>query len=79
MRVPSALNVPVQPWGLAMTAILSIQLGSALSVDMIEEIGPAGTGWLRLSMGAAILLLIARPPLRAVRRGDVLPLSGSGS
>lgn len=78
MGIPSAINNPVPPWGLAMTAILSIQLGSALSVHLIEETGPAGTAWLRLSMGAIILLAIARPPLRSVRRGDVLPLLGLG-
>ena len=61
-----------------MTAILSVQLGSALSVDLIEAVGPAGTAWLRLSMGAIILLAIARPPLRSVRRTDVLPLLGLG-
>lgn len=71
-------NVPVPPWGLAVTAILSVQLGSALSVDLIESVGPAGTAWLRLSMGAVILVAIARPPLRSVRRGDVLPLLGLG-
>ena len=53
MRLRSALNVPVPPWGLAVTAMLSIQLGSALSVDLIEDVGPAGTAWLRLSMGAS--------------------------
>ena len=74
----SALNVPVPPWGMAITAMLSIQLGAALSVELIEQVGPAGTGWLRLSVGAIILLTIARPPLRSVRRGDVLPLLGLG-
>ena len=78
MHLRNASNVPVPPWGLAVTAILSIQLGSALSVDLIDEVGPAGTGWLRLSMGAIILLAIARPPLRSVRRADVLPLLGLG-
>jgi inner membrane transporter RhtA len=71
-------NVPVPPWGLAVTAILSVQLGSALSVGLIEEVGPAGTAWLRLSMGAVILLAIGRPPLRSIRRPDVLPLLGLG-
>ncbi|WP_461188529.1 EamA family transporter [Arthrobacter sp. Z4-13] len=71
-------NVPVPPWGLAVTAILSVQLGSALSVNMIEAVGPAGTAWLRLSMGALILLAIGRPPLRSIRRPDVLPLLGLG-
>lgn len=71
-------TVPIPPWGLAVTAMLSVQLGSALSVDLIEALGPAGTAWLRLSMGAVILVAIARPPLRSVRRGDVLPLLGLG-
>lgn len=75
LKTRSALNVPVPPWGLAVTSILSVQLGSALSVDLIETVGPAGTAWLRLSMGAIILLAIARPPLCSVRPGDVLPLS----
>ena len=78
MRLRNALNLPVPPWGLAVTAILSVQLGSALSVDLIEAVGPPGTAWLRLSMGAVILVSIARPPLRSVRRGDVLPLLGLG-
>ncbi|MDQ0870955.1 inner membrane transporter RhtA [Arthrobacter sp. V1I9] len=71
-------NLPVPPWGLAVTAILSVQLGSALSVNLIETVGPAGTAWLRLSMGAVILLAIGRPPLRSIRRPDVLPLLGLG-
>jgi inner membrane transporter RhtA len=63
---------------LAVAAMLSVQLGSALSVDLIEAVGPAGTAWLRLSMGAVILLAIARPPLRTVRRHDVPALLGLG-
>ncbi|VXB83220.1 Inner membrane transporter RhtA [Arthrobacter sp. 9AX] len=78
MTTANAFNVPVPPWGLAVTAILSVQLGSALSVNMIETVGPAGTAWLRLSMGAIILLVIGRPPLRSIRRQDVLPLLGLG-
>ena len=74
----ASFNLPAPPWGLAVTAILSVQLGSALSVNMIEAVGPAGTAWLRLSMGAVILLVIGRPPLRSIRRPDVLPLLGLG-
>jgi inner membrane transporter RhtA len=74
----TAVNVPVPPWALAVTAILSVQLGSALSVGLIESVGPAGTAWLRLSMGGLILLAIGRPPLRSIRRADVLPLLGLG-
>lgn len=71
-------KVPVPPWGLAVTAMLSVQLGSALSVDLIAAVGPAGTAWLRLSMGAVILLVLARPPLRRVRGRDVPALLGLG-
>jgi len=74
----ASINLLVPPWGLAVTAILSVQLGSALSVNMIDAVGPAGTAWLRLSMGAVILLAIGRPPLRSIRRPDVLPLLGLG-
>src|SRR3954462_5884135 len=58
--------------------MLSVQLGSALSVDLISTVGPAGTAWLRLSMGALIFLALARPPLRAVRRHDVPALLALG-
>jgi inner membrane transporter RhtA len=68
----------VPPWALAVAAMLSVQLGSALSVDMISTVGPAGTAWLRLSMGALVFLALARPPLRQVRRHDVSSLVALG-
>ncbi|MFC4903890.1 EamA family transporter [Kocuria oceani] len=74
----TAPTTAVPPWGLAVAAMLSIQLGSALSVDLIGTVGPAGTAWLRLSAGALIFLLLARPPLRSVRRSDVPALLGLG-
>jgi inner membrane transporter RhtA len=58
--------------------MMSVQLGSALSVHLITAVGPAGTAWLRLSMGALIFLALARPPLRAIRRRDVPALLGLG-
>jgi inner membrane transporter RhtA len=58
--------------------MLSVQLGSALSVGLIDTVGPAGTAWLRLSMGAIIFLILARPPLRSIRRADVPALVGLG-
>ena len=75
-RSPSTAGMP--PWGLAVAAMLSIQLGSALSVGLISTVGPAGTAWLRLSAGALIFLALARPPLRDVRRSDVPALLGLG-
>src|SRR5581483_7399543 len=72
----AAVRLP--PWGLAVAAMLSVQLGSALSVDLIAMVGPAGTAWLRLSMGALIFLTLARPPLRAIRPRDVPALLALG-
>lgn len=67
------------PWTLAVAAMLMIQLGSALSAGLlIPELGAGGTAWLRLTLGAIILVAIARPPLRSIRRSDVLPLLGLG-
>lgn len=72
------MSTPVPPWGLAVAAMLSVQLGSALSVGLISTVGPAGTAWLRLSIGAVIFLALARPPVRAVGRDDVPTLLGLG-
>ena len=71
-------SVAVPPWALAVVAMLSVQLGSALSVDVIGAVGAGGTAWLRLSMGAVVFLVLARPPLRQVRRQDLPALVGLG-
>jgi inner membrane transporter RhtA len=55
-------SIAVPPWALALTAMFSVQLGSAWSVDVINVVGAAGTAWLRLSMGAVVFLVLARPP-----------------
>jgi inner membrane transporter RhtA len=68
----------VPPWGLAVAAMLSVQLGSALSVPPISTVGAAGTAWLRLGMGALLFLVLARPPLAAVRASDLPALLGLG-
>jgi inner membrane transporter RhtA len=78
MTSRASYHVPVPPWGLAVAAMLSVQLGSALSTDLMAAVGPAGTAWLRLSLGAIILLALARPPLRTLRRRDVPTLLALG-
>jgi inner membrane transporter RhtA len=78
MSTRAGHGMPVPPWGLAVAAMLSVQLGSALSVGLISVVGPAGTAWLRLSFGALLFLVLARPPLRDVRRQDVPALLGLG-
>ena len=78
MTPATSVTDRVPPWTLAVAAMVSIQLGSALSVDLVATTGPAGTAWLRLSAGAVLFLAIARPPLRSVQRRDVPALLGLG-
>ena len=69
----------VPPWSLAVVAMCSVQLGSALSLHLIATIGPAGTAWVRLSFGGVIFLIVARPPLRSIRRRDLPVLVALGA
>ena len=48
----------VPAWSLAVTSIISVQLGLALSVPLFDVVGAAGTAWLRLCAGAVIFLLV---------------------
>lgn len=48
-------------WSLAVVAMLSVQLGAAISVDLFDSIGVGGTAWLRLTLGALMFVLLARP------------------
>ncbi len=66
------------PWSLPLASMLSVQLGAALSVGLIAVVGAAGTAWLRLTAASVIFVLIARPPLRSVRRADLPVLLGLG-
>ncbi len=70
--------LPVPAWMLAVTAMFSVQLGAALSMPLISRVGSAGTAWLRLTAGALIFLVIARPALRSVQRRDIPALIALG-
>ena len=61
----------VPAWSLAVSATIFAQLGSALSTGSIHAIGSAGTGWLRLTLGAAIILAITRPKPGDLRWRDL--------
>ena len=50
--------------GLAVAAMVTIQLGAALSDPLFDEIGPAGVVALRLALAALILWPFARPRIR---------------
>lgn len=64
---------------MAVAAMLSVQLSNALSVPVINQVGPAGTAWLRMCFGVVFLWIIARPAIRSIRRRDVLPLLALGT
>jgi inner membrane transporter RhtA len=61
----------VPPWSMAVAAMLAVQLSSALSVPVIEQVGPGGTAWLRMCFGIAFLWMIARPAIRSLRLKDL--------
>jgi inner membrane transporter RhtA len=69
----------IPPWTLAVIAMVSIQSGAALSISLFDDIGPAGTAWLRMALGAIILLAIARPSVRGLNRSQWLSLLGLGA
>lgn len=48
-------------WSLAVVAMFSVQIGAAISVGLFDDIGVAGTAWLRITLGAVGFVLIARP------------------
>ncbi len=56
---PDWLPAPVWVIG----AMLSAQLGAALSVPLFTAVGPLGAAWLRVSWAALFLLVAARPRL----------------
>ena len=51
----------VPAWSLAVAAMLSVQLGAAISISLFPDLGVSGTAWLRLTFGALGFVLLARP------------------
>lgn len=63
-------------WSLAVSSIVLIQLGAALSTGLFDQLGAGGTGWLRLAFGGLIFILIARPKLTDYTLHDLrIPLA----
>ncbi len=63
-------KVPAQ--GLALLAILSVQMGAALGKGLFSAIGPLGTTFLRLGFAAVLLLLLWRPQVRGLTRAQYI-------
>ncbi|WP_157108754.1 EamA family transporter, partial [Aldersonia kunmingensis] len=58
--------------GMAVLAMLCVQLGVAASVGMIDRIGAEGTAFLRLACAGILMFVLVRPRLRDFRRADLL-------
>jgi len=54
--------------GMALAAILCVQIGNAVSVGLFDDVGPAGAGALRLAWAGVLLLVVVRPRLSAFSR-----------
>lgn len=57
---------------MAVTAMVVVQLGSALAQPTMAAYGPFATTWGRLAWAAIILGLVVRPDIRRYRREDLL-------
>ena len=58
--------------GMAITAIVCVQVGIAASVGLFDEVGPEGAAALRLAWAGVLLLVLVRPhPSAFSRRGLV--------
>jgi inner membrane transporter RhtA len=68
-----ALTAPprVPPVVLVLGAISSVQFGAALAKTLFDEVGPAGTVFLRVALAALALSLVWRPVVEGHRRGDL--------
>ena len=49
-------------------AITSVQFGAAIAKTLFDDIGPGGTVFLRMALGAIVLLILWRPKVRGVAR-----------
>ncbi|MDX6324826.1 MAG: inner rane transporter RhtA [Nocardioidaceae bacterium] len=54
--------------GMAVGSMLTAQIGLALSMGLIHDVGAAGAAWLRLVWAALIFLALARPRLSELSR-----------
>lgn len=57
---------------MATGSMLSVQIGLALSLGLIQDIGAEGAAWLRLAWGGVLLLIIVRPRRSAFTRSTFL-------
>lgn len=72
IRVSSTGRMDLSPTrvgaSMAVASMLCVQLGLAVSVSLIDDIGATGTAWLRLFWAGILLLLVVRPRLALYSR-----------
>jgi inner membrane transporter RhtA len=51
--------------GLVVAAVTTLQLGAGFAVTLFDDLGPAGTGFVRLAVAAAVLWALWRPRVRS--------------
>lgn len=56
---------PALPVTLVLGAIVSVQAGAAVAFGLFDELGPAGTVFLRVAFAAAVITAIWRPAVRS--------------
>jgi inner membrane transporter RhtA len=69
----STITAPprVPPVILVLGAISSVQVGAALAKTLFDEIGAGGTVFVRVLFAAVVLVLVWRPQVSGLRRGDL--------
>ncbi|WP_156820105.1 DMT family transporter [Synechococcus sp. PCC 7336] len=71
MAAPQVLpDRSVKPTAFVLLAIVSVQLGSALSKSLFDALGASGAVFLRVGFAALVLLALWRPPLYAYSRSS---------
>jgi inner membrane transporter RhtA len=73
---PDAFALPLLA---TLAAMACFQVGAAFAKGLFPSVGPQGAAALRLSLGAAMLLAIARPWRNWPRRAPIWPLLGLGA
>ncbi|MEM7170868.1 MAG: EamA family transporter [Pseudomonadota bacterium] len=66
--VPSQMLMLTPPPVLVLLAVLSLQLGAAIAVNLFPVLGPNGTVFWRVALSAMLLMAIARPTLHGLNR-----------
>ena len=62
--------------GMAVAAMLFVQLGLAASIGLFDRLGPEGAAWLRLAWAGVLLLVIVRPRRSWFTRSSLVELTG---